>query len=307
MAGLLLGTAAGVWHFEHPFNSSPSQGTLGVILACVFAAIGLLSLLGKGRPLLVVSTAGCAGLGAYGIVASGSLPAALGVVWLVVLSFGLGESMLRLLTPSLQSTFLERLAVAIGLGLGFLALATFALGTAGLIYQGLLLALLVVATGLTAPTLIRVARAVAPVARARVERLWASEHTRSTAIAVAALGVCALGAIVWAVAPSIGYDDLNYQVAAPAIYVREHAIVQVTEEFRTVWAHNGNMLYTLGLACFGFPFPTLLHFAFGLLGTGVAFNLGRRREDSRSGRSPPSCSPPSRWWPGRLARAGSTS
>lgn len=276
IAGLVLGTAAGIWHFQHPFNLSPSQGTWGIVLAGTFAAIGLLSLLRNGRVLLVAAVVGSAGLGAFGTVASGSLPAALGVAWLLILSLGLGECVLRLLAPNLQSTLAERWVVATGLGLGILALVTLGLGAAGLLYTGLLLALLAAATVLTGPVLVRTARTVLPAARVRAQELWGGEHTRGVAIALAALGVCALGSLVWAVAPPVGYDELNYQVATPAIYIREHAIVQVAEEYRTVWAHNGNMIYTLGMASFGRAFAILFHFSCGVLGAVVAFSLGRR-------------------------------
>jgi len=116
-----------------------------------------------------------------------------------------------------------------------------------------------------------------------VRSMWQDSDMRVSSVGLSILGTCLLGTLVWAVAPSIHYDALNYHLGVPAIYVQQHAVVEVPEEFRSYWAHNAEMLYTLALALVGQPLPTLIHLTFGLLTMGLVFSLGKRLAGTRVG------------------------
>jgi hypothetical protein len=98
---------------------------------------------------------------------------------------------------------------------------------------------------------------------------------------VGAIG--AVGGLLWALAPAIHYDSLVYHLGVTTLYVRQHGIIEVPEEFRSYWAHNAEMLYTLGLSLAGQPVPGLLHWTASTLAAGFVYLGGRRLAGVRTG------------------------
>lgn len=280
--GLAAGGLAGVWFWAHPFNYSAWHVGLGVVVAGECAVVRLLLGAGRRNWVLLGSLALGGGLVMVTAVASGALAGVLATAWITALGLGVGEWVLNRAGLTASGSLLSRVVLGAAVGLGVLALAVLAAGLVGGLRRPLVLAGLALVTVAVWPSLRRLARA----ARAPWRAGLAARLARGSGFAgfiAATLLLCLLGAWLWALAPSVAYDELNYQVAAPALYVREGAIVDREEEFRYVWAHNANMLFTLGIAIGGGRSAKLIHFALGLLAAAAVLAAGRKVAGERVG------------------------
>lgn len=280
--GLAGGGIAGVWFWAHPFNFSAWHVGLGVMVVGVCALLGLLVGGGWGNWVLRASVALGGGILAVTALASGALAGVLAAGWILLLGLGVGEWLLSRAGLTTSVGVLSRVVLDEAVGLGVLALAVLAVGLAGGLHRPLVYTVLALMTVAVWPSL----RCLAQVARAR----WRATRTarppggsQFTGLIAATLLLCLLGAWLWALAPSVWYDELNYQVAAPALYVREGAIVDREEEFRYVWAHNANMLFTLGIVVGGLSSAKIIHFALGLLAAVAVLASGRKVAGERVG------------------------
>lgn len=280
--GLAGGGLAGVWFWAHPFNSSVWHMGLGVVVLGVCAVAGLLVGAGRENWVLVGSLVLGGGIVAVTAVASGALPGVLAAAWITAVGVGVGEWILQRAGFTVVLGVLSRLVLGGAVGLGVLALGVLAVGLAGGLRRPLLWAALALVTLAVWPSLRRLGGAA--------RRRWRAVHAEFAdgglafaGIVAAALVLCLLGAWLWALAPSVWYDELNYQVAAPALYAREGAVVDRGEEFRFIWAHNANMLFTLGIVVGGLKSAKLIHFSLGLLAALAVLATGRKVAGERVG------------------------
>jgi len=273
VAAILCGVGVCAWAAANPLNTSRYDMLWAALYSLAFLGAAALSWPKRGRLLLVATLAV---LCVWCSVVLLRVPLALLVlVWMLVLSWGVGGSVLDLLGPAGERPLAEQVVLGTSLGLGSLALLTFAMAACRMLYAPVAYGALVVLSALFIP---RRVRRVAPVASARVQDLrayWGEADLRTYAVAGASAVICLSGALMWAVAPSIHYDAMAYHLAVPAAYVRQHGMVPLTQQFRSYWAHNAEMLYTLGLLLVGQPLPGLLHLVFGLLAAGATYLLGR--------------------------------
>jgi hypothetical protein len=282
IGGVLAGIFVGLKAWTHPFNDSPFDQRWAWLYGVVLIGIGLFCWLWRGKLLILTTLLGVVAFVILNITRAHTGIAWLVLAWLLMVSAGLGSKTLRWFVGPIKISILERLILAIAVGLGELALLTLAMGLFHVLHRELVYAVLSGLTILFLPATLRFLRQLVRLA-GEVRSMWQVLDMRVSSVGLSVLGICLLGALVWAVAPSIHYDALNYHLGVPAIYVQQHAVVEVPEEFRSYWAHNAEMLYTLALALVGQPLPTLIHLTFGLLTMGLVFSLGKRLAGTRVG------------------------
>ncbi len=210
------------------------------------------------------------------VVQTGASLDLLVLIWLLVVAAALGDRVLGLIAPIARKDWADRLILGIALGLGALALLTLSLGMLHLLHPLAAYGLLVGSTLLFVPTWLR---SIAPdinAAKSWLCETWKERDLRFGALVASSLAICLWGGLVWAIAPSIHYDSLAYHLSAPATYVQQHAIVEISGQYRSYLAHYAEMLYTLALLLAGQPLPALIHLTFGLLAVALILVLGWR-------------------------------
>ena len=222
----------------------------------------------------------CPGTGHGG--SGGDRSSLLLLLWLLLISMALGAMALDLIAPSSQGTGLERSIFAASIGFGAISLLIFGLGTAQLLYRLVVLGCLIALTAFV-PGWARSWAGSLRTGFAGARARWETADLRLYSIGISTLALCGLAGYIWAIAPSIHYDALVYHLGVPAIYVQQHGLVKVAEQFSSYWAHNAEMLYTLGLLLVGQPLPALCHLLFGVLTAGLVFCMGRRLGGARLG------------------------
>lgn len=282
IGGVFAGIFVGLEAYTHPLNQSPFDQRWAQLYGVVLIGIGLFTWLWRGRLLILTTPLGVVAFVMLNITRAHTGVAWLVLAWLLMVSAGLGSKTLRWFASPIKVSTLERLILAIAVGLGELALLTLAMGLFHVLHRELGYAILSGLTILFLPATLGFSRRLVKLA-GEVRSMWQDSDMRVSSVGLSVFGTCLLGALVWAVAPSIHYDALNYHLGVPAIYVQQHAVVEVPEEYRSYWAHNAEMLYTLALALVGQPLPTLIHLTFGLLTTGLVFSLGKRLAGTRVG------------------------
>jgi hypothetical protein len=283
IACALLAASVG-WHAAFtPLNYSSRDPFWFWAFATACAAVPLLACIRRGRLLMVLSLSALALFILSTVVRGGTGWALLMLTWILLVAAGLGDRFLSIAAPSLSASMLERAALATMCGLGLLAMLMLLCGWLNLYYRPAAFGLLLTLTVFLLPSLLRWVHAAGAAALPRAVRKWHTSDLRLTAIIMAGAAICLWGGLVWALVPSIQFDTLVYHLGVPAIYVQQHGLVEVTEEFRSYWAHNGEMLYTLGLLLSGQPLPALLHLSCGLLTAGWLALVGRRIGGARLG------------------------
>lgn len=157
-------------------------------------------------------------------------PLTLLLIDLAALGVGLPLVDRSLRTP--QTSGAERLAAGLLLGLGTLALAVFALGTAHLLYTGLLVALLLGLAGLGVRHLLAGTSAGPRLAPGLAG--WAA-------------GAVLVAHVPKAFIPDLRWDSLVYHLTLPRSYLREHALTVQPWGFNALMPHNLELTYALAL------------------------------------------------------------
>lgn len=282
VTGLLGGGAAGVWFWVRPLNYSLWHFVVGAAFAGLLVGVAVLVAWGAGFRLARVALAAGGAMALVTAGASGAMGGVLATAWILGLAVALGDGLLHRAGMAGGLGVAGRVTLGAALGLGALALGVLAVGLAGglqpaPVWGGMLL--LSWAVRRRWASLWGEAKAAWRAAYPS----WIENRGALVGFAVPATVLCLLGAWLWALAPPVWYDELNYQVAAPATYARLGAIVDRPEEFRFVWAHNANMLYALGIVVGGLSAAKALHFALGLLVAAAVYALGRRVVGERTG------------------------
>ena len=275
----------------HPLNDSPYAATWYVVIfLALFGAIPLalfgaipLAWLRRGRWLLVVTGILLGVLLVRAMVWGHNGVAFFMLGWILGVAAGCGQRVLSWGLPAWSATPLERGLTALAVGLGLLAFVVLALGLCGWLYPCVAYGMLLALTLWLGPTGWRGAGWLRTVFVPRVRTTWQTADLRWPALCVAWIVACLGSSLVWALAPAIHYDALMYHLSIPAIYVQAHGIIPVSEEFRSYWAHNTEMLYTLGLLLAGQPLPALLHWTMSVLAGGWVYALAWRLGGVRAG------------------------
>jgi hypothetical protein len=191
------------------------------------------------------------------------------VGWLLLIAgaaHGYGYAIARALKLR-TVTRLEGAALTLGLGAGFLLLASFLLGLLHLMGRGSALALIIPAAAFglwNAATLPR--RSIEPGAQPRWVRLFF----------LSALAICFAANIVGTLAPPSFIDALVYHLFIPRTYVQMGGIVELPSIWQSYQPLGVEMLFTLGFSLQGAVLAALTHTGLGILAACATAVLGRR-------------------------------
>ncbi len=167
---------------------------------------------------------------------------------------------------------LEEGLFAVALGLGLVAYATLALGEAGLLRRGPLLAVLACGALFGRREIVAgLAQAVDGVRR------WCALPPSRSEVAGLALACALLAAeVVMVFAPPVGGDQTKYQLVYPRLWADAHRLVATPWSFWGYLQYLMNMLFTAAFVLRGDVLARLLHDAYGVLLALAVFALGRR-------------------------------
>jgi hypothetical protein len=280
---LAIGVAVGWTVLQNPINHSPYDQTWATAYAIASAIVLGLLLPRHGRLATPIALILSVGLIGYMVLRGGFGIAIL--VWLLLLMTTgiLGNSVLSFLLKDVPLRKLERAALAVPLGLAIATLAIFLAGIAGLLYSAVAWAAMGIGSLIAAPEYLRLARRVKPLLSGMIRNRPDAAMPRLVAVLIAPCLIAFLGSLSWILAPEIQYDALNYQLAIPAIYAREHRILEIPYTFWSYLVGTTGEIYLLGLLLFGQPLPHLLHFTFGLLLCSITYCIARDIFNSRVG------------------------
>lgn len=201
----------------HPFNPGEDQTWASAILGAG-AIAAVLHFLAPRRALTVVIP-GLIAISAIAIIIlSGSVTAVLIALVTFGASIGAGFWILRLLGIADGDRPLDSMLIALMLGIAILACTVVALGSVGLLRPAIIVIVLLIAG----------AAAIHPLRDLGFPRGAADEEKVKEAPALLAIGsFMALINLVWAVAPEVQYDALNYHLPVPAAYASAGRVVDL--------------------------------------------------------------------------------
>jgi len=205
------------------------------------------------------------------IVLSGSLIAMGLAVWLTVLCAGLGIRLLRIAIPA-DKIQLEHIVCAVPIGFGALALAVLALGLLKALTPFFIYTLLAASTLFVVPL----------VAQLRVVRPAPQVSGMDSGFLIGLILLSGLFNLIWALAPEIHYDALNYHLFVPQQYLQHSAIVEI-EFLHAYFARLVEFFLTICLSIGGVETAKLWIFLMSLFAVLGVYALGRALFDSRIG------------------------
>ena len=202
----------------HPFNPGKEQLWAGrfILIGAIAAAahfLGLRRFLAVGVPALVAAAAAAI------IILSGSVIAVLLALAIFTAAVGIGDSLLRLFGLGRGDRPVDGLLIALMLGFAILGFLVAVLGVSGLLAPFVVGAILAIGFFPAARQLREVV-----VIRPRVNR---DPEVKETPAVLAVCGWMMLLNLVWAVAPEVQYDALNYHLPVPAAYAGAGRIVDL--------------------------------------------------------------------------------
>ncbi|HHY88272.1 MAG TPA: hypothetical protein GYA06_05050 [Chloroflexi bacterium] len=281
--GVAVVTALQVFLDPSPLPAYPADRAWALAYAAAFAFAGLSCWLWRGRPLLLMSLLGAAGLGLVALTRAGLARDLAGLAAILGTALGLGSAALRRLRVADDLTLLERLGLGTALGLAALMALMTALGLAGLLYRPLVLGLLALLWLAGLPGLRRYELPALRRAFQMGMEAWRKADLRLPALLLALGLIVLIAPVLWSAAPALRYDALTYHLYVPQVYLQQHGVVPIPEAGNATFAHYAEMLYALGMAIAGQPLPGMLHLSMGLLAALLTFTLGRRLAGPRAG------------------------
>ncbi len=204
------------------------------------------------------------------LVLSGSWLPALLALWLIFITTTIGVGILLKLVGD-DFTVIEYLVCGVPLGFGVVALATFLLGLAGELTRIAIWMFLLVLSGWS----VRFWRWHIPMfGRPRMSAGEAVLCTLMASVAVVYL--------VWAVAPEVQYDALNYHLHLPAKYLQNARIIELPylHAYLARWVE---LFFAACLAVGGAATAKMWVFFMSLIAAAGAYALGCRAADRRVG------------------------
>jgi len=203
-------------------------------------------------------------------ILSGTLAAAGIAGGLIVLAHLLGRRLLAAVGVTA-----DELALTIPLGLVPIASAGFALGAVHRLRLSWIVAML---AGLAAVALYRYRRS-----SGEESLRWAVTESSEVRFPLLVIAPVIFLNLVWAVAPEIQFDAVNYHLAVPQIYLRNGGFIDQPYFFHSYSYRLTEMLFTIAMALNGAAAAKLLSFGFSLIASLAVFSLGRVVFDERVG------------------------
>lgn len=197
------------------------------------------------------------------LILSHALLPFLAAIAVIAVSGGLGEVIL--LRFRLEAVpLIERIVLAVPIGIGVLALGEFALAWFGLftvVTNWILLLTCAV------PAIIGLRR----IASYPLESGLAAHLPR-----LVPAGFVLLLSLSWAVAPEIQYDAANVYLAVPKLYLQNGGFLDLPYFWNSYMAHLLSLIYGLCLSIGGMSAPKLFIFGTGVLAACSVYVIGRR-------------------------------
>lgn len=281
-AGIILSVGIGIYFSIHtylypgPWVHSPYDWQWLVLFGGLLTLGALFAIPSRGRLLLLLTLMFAFGFGGYTIYRAGLIQEFIALGALILSALVFGDWLLTRFVSVKDISALERLFISATLGLaGWMVFGT-ALGFLGWLYQeiifsSIIIVLLFMSWRWFKQVIIKFRRE-----RSKITHHWRTGDLRLQALFLAIILIFSIGPFLWSLTPTVRWDGLSYHVAAPAIYIENHAIVEIPESAQAYWAHYAEMVYTVGLLLGGQPLPSLLHLIMGLLAAGLTFTLGKR-------------------------------
>jgi len=282
IAVLIAASIVATYSYINPYPTSkfPIDPGWAIFFAGCLTLWAVLWIPGSGVKLKWVPIVILAGLVSFIFILSPARISLLGLIFFGILFISVGYPVNQLILPALKPAMkLDQFILAWGTGFGVVALLVFFLGMSGGLKLTILWGGVILLSVVFIPAfLIKAWKNYRDWKSKNPEVQWPDQRG---AILVGGCLVLGIGSLFWALTPSIRYDALVYQLAAPEAYLQYGKIIPQLMNFQTVQAHASHMVYTLALGTFGQPLPSLLHLTAGLLAVAMTYltaqKLGGRR------------------------------
>jgi len=266
-----------------PFPSSYWDLRWALIFAAMTIAVGLTFRITRGKILLGLLPLGGLSLFAISSFNTGAGPAYWMLAWLLIIAAGIGSRLLNWIVPRVKLLLLERLTLAVVLGLAAVMFLVMIQGGLHAFQPPVTWAGLVTLTILfVLPRLKSWYRIVVGLG-VQGRDAWQHGDLAGWALGLGVAAVLFVGSWLIALAPPMRYDEMVYHLTAPLFYLKIGGIIPYPEGGTIVWPHYAEMLYTIAIQTGGLTLPRLIHLCMGVLSTVLVYCIGRRLLNPRAG------------------------
>jgi len=106
--------------------------------------------------------------------------------------------------------------------------------------------------------------------------------SRESALLLAVIGSVSLLSFVWAVAPEVEFDALNYHLAVPRLYLDHHRVLEL-DFYHSYFAHNLEVLFAWVMALGGAEAVKFVMFGLSVVSVFATYLLGSQAFGRRTG------------------------
>lgn len=196
-------------------------------------------------------------------------------LWLV-LAWWLGSRLMRAWFASEVMDGGEESILSLGLGLGCLSLLGFLLGAAHLYHRALIIPLGLAALFLVLRERPAMTCMIRDAGRTTYGLFTVQGDRHSWLFLFALCAVSFVFHLLGIFPPPVAFDEMNYQLALPKLYLLNHGFVNTPFNHLSFLPQNINMLFVLGLATGGFVTAKLFSLTLGIMAVFCIFTMGRR-------------------------------
>lgn len=179
---------------------------------------------------------------------------------LFLIATSLGSKILKWAKVRIESFF--HYLFALGLGLGVLSYLIFIIGWWRKFYFYPLFFLLVTLTIISGDELVKLFQLI----YYKGKSLYYSKNLEFIEIILLIfIFLFLIFNLVFALSPSIYWDELHYHLTVPYLYLKNHAVVRLPQIPYSHFPQVVEMLFTLGMGILNDKVPALIHYSFGML------------------------------------------
>ncbi len=197
---------------------------------------------------------------------------------IALVSAALGKKILSKFKIDLHS-YLEEFCFSIGIGLALLALLSFLLGIFGLLYRWLFRLLLLSLAVLCAKEMFALCRTSAENWRIFIGVRKSGLET----FLLITIAIFLLFSLLGTLSPPVGWDELVYHLTVPKLFINNHSIYYMPDNFHYSFPLNIEMLYMFCMLVHNDITAKLIVFLFSCLVTICIYCLGRKFFSKRIG------------------------
>lgn len=209
-------------------------------------------------------------------IAGGTISSLLFFFWIFILSFIVGNKILKLIIKNSALLPFEEFVLSIALGLGITSLFTLGLAVTHLLYTKIVYTAFIAITVIFAKNILTLCAEAYAKTRYSLSALQKTNISPVAATLISIVLIMVFVNFLGALAPENSGDGLNYHLTVPKFYIINHGIINLPNIFQSYFAKSAEMLYLLGLIFSGQITAKLFSFAFGLLMLLVIICIGKR-------------------------------